>query len=202
MDLLLSLWLPILLSAAAVWIVSTIFGMPFLHHKNDWIGLGSADEDVSSAAREDAFMQFLRQSGIKPGNYLFPDFRSPAAMKSEKVSQALEAGPVGHLSLWPPPLSMGGKLAGTFIVYLVASTLIAYLASVTLPLPPQADPGAPGFARVFQVVGTAGVLAYSFSFIPSAIWFGAYKRAIVASIVDGIAYGVITGAIFAWRWPH
>ena len=90
---------------------------------------------------------------------------------------------------------MGGKLAATFIVYLVVSTLIAYLASVTLPKPADG-------AKVFQVVGTAGILAYSFSFIPSAIWFGAYKRTIVAGIIDGIVYGAITGAIFAWRWPH
>jgi hypothetical protein len=176
MELLLPLWLPILLSAAAVWLVSTIFGMPFLHHKNDFIGLPD----------EDAFMDALRKSGIKPGNYLFPDFRSPAAMKSEKVSKALEQGPVGHLSVWQPPLTMGGKLAATFVVYLVVSILIGYLASVALPK-------TAAFAKVFQVVGTAGILAYSFSFIPSAIWFGAYKRTIVASII---------GAIFAWRWPH
>ncbi len=185
MDLLLPLWLPILLSAAAVWIVSTLFGMPFLHHKNDWIGLPD----------EDAFMDSIRKSGIKPGNYLFPDFRTREAMESEKVSMALKEGPVGHLSVWHPPLTMGGKLAATFIVYLVVSTLIAYLASVALPKTAE-------FAKVFQVVGAAGILAYSFSFIPSAIWFGAYKRTIVASIIDGVVFGAITGAIFAWRWPH
>lgn len=184
MDLLFPLWLPILLSAAAVWIVSTIFGMPFLHHKNDWIGLPD----------EYAFMESIRKSGIQPGNYLFPDFRTREAMESEKVGTALKEGPAGHLSLWRPPLTMGGKLAATFIVYLVVSTLIAYLAAVALPR-------AAGFARVFQFVGAAGILAYSFSFIPSAIWFGAYKRTIVASIIDGIVFGAITGAIFAWRWP-
>ena len=140
MDFLLSLRLPILLSAAAVWIVSTIFGMPFLHHRNDWIGL--------PAPHEDAFMDFIRKSGIKPGNYLFPDFRSREAMESEKVGKALKEGPVGHLSVWKPPLTMGGKMVATFIVYLVVSTLIAYLASVTLPKPAE-------FAKVFQVVGTA-----------------------------------------------
>jgi hypothetical protein len=192
MDFLLSLWLPILLSAAAVWIVSTIFGMPFLHHKNDWIGL--------PAAEEDAFMGFLRTSGIKPGNYLFPDFRTRAAMESEKVKKALEQGPVGHLSLWRPPLTMGGKLAATFIVFLVVSTLIAYQASVVLPKAAEFAP--PTTPKVFRVVGTAGILAYCFSFIPSAIWFGAPKRTIALGIIDGIVFGVITGAIFAWRWPH
>jgi hypothetical protein len=192
MELLLPLWLPILLSAAAVWIVSTIFGMPFLHHKNDWIGLPPHDED--------AFMEFLRTrgsggGGIKPGNYLFPDFRTRQAMESEKVKRALEQGPVGHLSVWPTPLTMGGKLAATFFVHLVATTLIAYLTRIAVP-------GAAPFAKVFQVAATAGILAYCFSFIPSAIWWSSYKRTIVANVIDGIICGVITGAIFAWRWPH
>jgi hypothetical protein len=90
---------------------------------------------------------------------------------------------------------MGGKMAATFIVYLVVSTLIAYLTRVALP-------GAADFARVFQIAGTAGILAYCFSFIPNAVWFGAYKRTIIASVIDGIFFGLITGAIFAWRWPH
>src|SRR5262245_33476137 len=184
MDLL-SLWLPILLSAAVVWIVSAIVWMALPHHKNDFIAL----------ANEDAFMEDIRKSGIKPGNYVFPDFRKREAMKSEKVCKALEEGPVGHLSLWQPPLGMAGKMVATFIVYLVVSTVIAYLASITLPKTAE-------FAKVFQVVGTAGILAYSFAFIPNAIWFGAYKRTIVASIIDGIVFGLITGAIFAWRWPH
>lgn len=69
MDLL-SLWLSILLSAVAVWFVSTLFGMPLLHHRDDWIGL--------PGDREDAFMEAVRTIGIKPGNYLFPDFGTPA----------------------------------------------------------------------------------------------------------------------------
>jgi len=185
MELVLPLWLPILLSAAAVWIVSIIASMALPHHKQDWIGLPD----------EDGFMDYIRRSGIKPGNYLFPDFRTREAMKSEKVEKALKEGPVGHLSVWPTPLTMGDKMLGTFIVYLIVSTLIAYLTRVAIP-------GAAAFARVFQVATTAGILAYCFSSIPNAIWWGSYKRTIVANVVDGILYGAITGAIFAWRWPH
>jgi hypothetical protein len=115
-------------------------------------------------------------------------------MKSEKTCKALEEGPVGHLSVWPTPLTMGGKMVATFFVYLAVSTLIAYLTRVAIP-------GAASFSRVFQVAATAGILAYCFSFIPNAIWFGAYKRTIVATFIDGIVVGCLTGAIFAWRWP-
>lgn len=185
MDFLSALWLPILISAAAVWVVAAVVWMALPHHKNDYIALPD----------EEGFMEAVRRLGIKPGNYVFPDFRKHEAMKTERVSKALEEGPVGHLSLWQPPLGMAGKMVGTFVLYLVVSTLIAYLASIVLPRPAE-------FARVFQVVGIAGVLAYCFSFVPTAIWFGSYKRTIAASVFDGLLYGAMTGAIFAWRWPH
>ena len=185
MELLIPLWLPILLSAAVVWVISVIVWTALPHHKQDFIRLPD----------EDAFIEFIRKSGIKPGNYVFPDFRGREAMKSEKTQKALEEGPVGHLSVWQTPVTMGGKMVATFVVYLVVSTLIAYLTRVALP-------GAAPFAKVFQVAATGGILAYSFAFIPNALWFGAYKRTIVASIIDGIIYGLVTGAIFAWRWQH
>jgi len=185
MELLLPLWLPIVLSAAAVWFVAMIVWMALPHHKQDFIGLPD----------EDGFMDSIRTSGIKPGNYAFPDCRGRAKMQSEKVQKAWKEGPVGHLCVWPTPLTMGGKLVGTFIVYLVVSILIAYLTRVALP-------GQAPFARVFQVAATAGILAYSFSHIPTALWWSSYKRTIVANVIDGILYGVITGAIFAWLWPH
>jgi hypothetical protein len=159
--------------------------MALPHHKQDFVALHD----------EDGFMDYIRRSGIKPGNYVFPDFRGREAMKSEKIQKALNDGPVGHLSVWRTPLTMGGKMIVTFIVYLVVSILIAYLTRVALPGPAE-------FARVFRIAATAGILAYSFSFIPNAVWFGAYRRTIIASFIDGIVFGLIAGAIFAWRWPH
>ena len=185
MELLIPLWLPIVLSTVVVWIISAIVWMALPHHKRDFITLPD----------EDGFMDAVRKSGIKPGNYIFPDFRDPKVMKSETTQKALNEGPVGHLSVWPTPLTMGSKMFATFIVYLVVSILIAYLTRVALP-------GPASFAKVFQVAATAGILAYCFSFIPNAVWFGSYKRTIVANVVDGIVYGLITGALFAWLWPH
>ncbi len=194
MELLLPLWLPILLSAAAVWIVSLVVWMALPHHKQDFINLPD----------EDGFMEFIRKNGIKPGNYAFPDSRGREAMQSEKVQKAWQKGPVGHLSVWPTPLTMGGKLAATFVVYLIVSTLIAFLTRIALPSVTGATPPplAPTFWRVFQISTAAGVLAYCFSFIPSAIWWASYKRTIIANVVDGILYAAITGAILAWRWPQ
>lgn len=195
MDLLLPLWLPILLSAAAVWVVAAVVWMALPHHKRDFIPL--PDPPSTPGGGEDRFMEHLRATGIPPGNYVFPDFHGGGgeAMKSEKVQTALKDGPVGHLSVWKTPLTMGDKMIATFVVYLVVSILIAYLTRVALP-------GPASFAKVFQVTTTAGVLAYCFSFIPTSIWWGSYKRTIIANIFDGVLFAVITGAIFAWRWPH
>lgn len=193
MSLLLPLWLPILLSAVAVWILSTISTSALPHHKRDFIAL--PDPPGPPATGEDAFIDDLRRRAIPPGNYLFPDFRSREQMNSPKVQKALNQGPVGHLILWKTPLTMGDKMLATLLVYLVVSTLIAYLTRVALPGP------AP-FAKVFQVAATAGILAYCFSFLPAALWWGAYKRSIAANLLDGLLFGILTGALFAWRWPQ
>lgn len=185
MDSLLALWLPVVLSAAAVWVAFIVATVALPHHKRDFIALPD----------EDGFMEDLRRRGVPPGNYLFPDFRGRAAMESAKVQKALHEGPVGHLSVWRTPLTMADKMFGTLAVFLVVSILIAYLTRAAIP-------GPASFARVFQVAGTAGVLAYCFSFLPGAIWWGSYRRTMVANIIDGVVYGAITGAIFAWRWPH
>jgi len=185
MELLTPLWLPILLSAVVVWIVATMAWAVLPHHKQDFIGLPD----------ENGFIEYLRRSGIQSGNYLFPDFRDPQVMRSERIDKVMKEGPVGHLNLWPTPVSMGSKMVATFFVYLAVSILIAYLTRVAIPGP------AP-FLQVFQVAATAGILAYCFSSIPSAIWFGSYKRTIVATLIDGVIYGAIIGAIFGWRWPH
>jgi len=196
MDFLLTLWLPIVLSSAAVWFVSMIVWTALPHHKGDYIGL---PETPGLPGGEDAVMEFIRKSGIPPGNYMFPDARTRAAMSSEKVQKAWEQGPVGHLSIWPTPLTMGGKLVGTFVVYLVVSAFIAGLTRAALS---RVAGASPSFADVFQFAGAAGVLAYCFSSLPTAIWWSAYKRTMAANLIDGALYAAITGAIFAWLWPR
>jgi len=68
MDLLLPLWLPILLSAGAVWIASMIFGMALPHHKQDWIALPD----------EDGFMDDLRSAVSSPATTSSPISATPS----------------------------------------------------------------------------------------------------------------------------
>lgn len=183
MQMLSQLWLPILLSGAAVWVVSAIVWMAMPHHKKDW----------SPMPDEAAFYRAFDELKFPPGNYGFPDMRDRSRCKDPEVQKRWKAGEMGLLSVWGK-VSMGRNMMVTFLVYLVISFFVAYIGSVAV------KPGA-SFGQAFQVLGTAGVLGYAFGHIPGAVWFAAYPRAIIMCVIDGIAYGLITGAIFAAMWP-
>jgi hypothetical protein len=81
----------------------------------------------------------------------------------------------------------------TFLVYLVVSFVIGYLASETLDATASK-------MRVFQITGAAGILAYCFASLPNAIWFGHSRSSVVNGLIDGVLMGVVTGAVFALLW--
>jgi hypothetical protein len=176
-----SLWLPILVSGIALFFASWAAWMVLPHHKSDWVGLPN----------EETIMRQIKADNLPPGQYCFPYASSPEAMKSEAFKARMQAGPRGTLTLWKGPPNMGLNLVCTIVFFLAANAVIAYLAGMVIP---------PGNDRwfVFRFVGTAGVLTYGTANIMNGIWFG---RKMVSDIVDGIAYGLITGAIFAFLWP-
>jgi hypothetical protein len=176
-----SLWLPILVSGVALFFASWAAWMVLPHHKGEWKGLPN----------EQAVMDTLKNSGVQPGQYNFPHCASSADWKNEEFKARMKAGPSGNLIVFPGMCSMGRNMFCTWIFFTVVSFVIAYLAG--LAMAPGAD-----FMKVFQFVGTAGIVIYGSANILNGIWFG---RKMIADIVDGIAYGLITGWIFAWLWP-
>lgn len=178
------MWLPIAISAAAVWMVSAIIWMALPHHKNDFKVLPD----------EGAFKQFMQGAGIPPGNYAFPHARTRADYKKEEFQNAFKLGPIGVLNVWKPGKGMAGNMIATFVVYLVVSLLIGYVGWAALG--PSMD-----HKRLFQVLGAAGVLAYCFAFLPNGIWFQVSRRALAMNVIDGVVYGLVTAAIFTWLWP-
>jgi hypothetical protein len=183
MEIFHELWLAICVSAAAVWIASAVVWMALPHHMADHRRLPD----------EKAFSQAMATLQVPPGNYGFPHCGTRQQSKDPDFLKQWEEGPRGILSMWGP-MNMGRNMVLTLFVYLVVSTLIAYLGAIVLPRGSD-------FAHVFRVLGTVGILAYSFAFIPNNIWFGSYGRTIAMHVIDGIGYGLITGAIFAWLWP-
>jgi hypothetical protein len=183
MDILSQLWLPILVSAAAVWMASALAWMALPHHKKDWKGLPD----------EAAFFRAFDGLNIPQGNYGFPHCGDKSRMKDPEVKRRMEAGQMGILSVFGK-MNMGKNMVITFVVYLAISVFVAYIGAAAVKR------GA-GFSEAFRVLGTAGVLAYAFGHIPNGVWFGHYPRAILMCVLDGVVYGLITGAVFAAMWP-
>ncbi|MEX2318198.1 MAG: hypothetical protein WD669_13655 [Pirellulales bacterium] len=176
------LWLPIIVSGVALFFASAAAWMLLPHHKPEWGGLPN----------EEAVARALRDANVPPGQYMFPYCAGSADMKSEDFQRRSKAGPHGTLSVWPSAPNMGLNMARTVVFFIIANFVIAYLASLAA-IPRDAE-----FMRVFQFVGTAGILTYGTANILNGIWF---NRKMMSDIMDGIAYGLITGLIFAAMWP-
>lgn len=188
MDFLTHLWLPIVLSGVAVWIASAVAWMAIGHHK----------KDRGALPNEQEFMDTIARMNIRPGSYGFPDFCQHDSLPRKERMEALKAlydkHPQGLLCVWAPA-NMGANMLLTFLFYLVTSTAMAYVGWAALP----ADAT---FWKVFQVLGTVGILAYCFASFPNDLWFQNSRRAMLMNWIDGIVFGLITGAIFAWLWPQ
>lgn len=180
-----NLWLPIVLSAIIVFVASSLMHMLLKYHQSDYRQLPN-EENVRTT---------LRADNLTRGLYVFPycthkDMKSPALM--EKYKQ----GPVGFLTIVPNgPPNMPKFLIQWFVFCLLVGFFVAYLAAHTLM------PGADHMA-VFQVVGTAAFLAYGLGNLSNGIWKGQTWSATIKEVIDGLVYGLLTAATFAWLWPR
>lgn len=181
---LVDLWLPILLSAVAVFVASALAWMVMPHHKQDHVALPDMDRGLDS----------VRALNLQPGQYYFPLCGEGKSM-TEAQKEAFARGPHGFLMILPGPPNMGRCLGLSIALYLVVSLLAAYLATMAL------NPGAGGW-DVFRVVATASFLAYGLGGIPHGIWYGRRLRTFLADFVDAVVYSALTGGIFVWLWPQ
>ena len=183
---LMSLWLPILVSAVVVFVASAIAWMVLPHHKGDWKGVPN----------EDALLEAVRSSGVKPGQYMFPYCESPKDLSDPEKKKRYDAGPHGVLSVWPGPPNMGQKMGLSFLFYVVVGIFVAYMGLAAYRMGVN-----PTYMEVFRVTGCAAVLAYCFGLIPNAIWFSKPLRSVAMDVIDGVVYGLLTAGVFGWLWP-
>ncbi len=177
------LWLPILLAAVAVFILSCIAWTIAPHHKPEYRKLDA----------EAGFLDALRTLNIPAGGYFFP-YCDAAAMKTEEGKRLMNEGPWGRMRVYGNKPGMGGSMLGSFVLYLVVSAAIAFVGTMTIPA------GA-GFGDVLRVLGTVGVLSYSVAVIPQIIWFERQWSVFFTHLFDGVVFGLATGLMFAWLWP-
>lgn len=179
-----SLWLPILVSAILVWIVSALVWMVLPHHKSDFQGVTNEE----SARKE------LKKQDLAPGQYMIPYAKTDAEFKDPAMQKKYTEGPVAMITIMPNQVpSMGKNVGLSFVFYLVVGVLVAYLASRSLP----ADAS---YLEVFRLTGTVSWLAYGFGTIPDAIWFGRPWKFIWKNMADAFVYALLTAGTFGWLW--
>lgn len=179
------LWLPILLSAIAVFLASTIIHMLLQYHKNDY----------KSLPREQKFLDALQGHDLPPGNYSFP---KPASMKeygSPEHAAKCERGPVGFMTILPSKVSgMGQALLMWFVYSIVVGIFAAYVGRLTLPAGSE-------YLVVSRVTGVVAFCGYSLAHLQSSIWYKNSWSTTMKNMFDGLVYGLITGGFFGWLWP-
>ncbi len=185
MTALAALWLPILLSAVFIFLVSSIIHMTPLWHKSDYPAL--PNQDQLSAA--------IRSLAIPPGDYALPRPKDMKEMRTPEFKAMFEAGPVMFMTILAnPKMSMARPLTLWFIYILVTNFLAAFVASRTM---------APGGDRemVFSVIGTVAFVGYAAALWQMSIWYGRALSMTIKSTIDGLIYAAITAATFVWLWP-
>ncbi len=180
---LISLWLPILGSAVGVFFLSFVF----------WAATPWHYPDVGVVPDAEAADRAVESLGLKPGFYMIPNTHDSAEMRSQAFVDRMERGPWAGITVMRRP-NMGRNMVLSFLVALAVSVLVGYLAASVLP------PGA-GAPEVFQVAGTAALLAYGFGGMTTGIWFGKPAGWAVRDFIDAVAFAALTGGLFAWLWP-
>lgn len=180
-----SLWLPIVVSALFVFIVSSIIHMVFKYHANDFAQLPG----------EDQVMDALRKFNIPPGNYAMPRAGSMKAMGEPAFLEKYKKGPVGFITIMQGGTpGMGKELTLWFFYSIVVGIFAAYVAGRALPM--GAD-----YLSVHRFAGVTAFAGYALALLQNSIWYKRSWRSTFLSMFDGLLYASVTGGTFGWLWP-
>ena len=180
-----SLWMPIGLSAVAVFIWSSLSHMVLKLHKNDYQQLDNESEVMAA----------LRQAGVKPGSYAFPCPEDPKDMGSPEMVEKYKQGPVGFMNIMPSgPPAMGKYLTQWFLYSVLISVFVAYLTGRTVATGAE-------YLGVFRVAGTAAFLVYGVANLVDSIWKAQPWGITIRHVADGLVYSLLTAGVFGWLWP-
>jgi hypothetical protein len=186
MSMLAALWQPIILSAVLVFILSAIIHMVLKYHNSDYKRLPS----------EDAVRAAIRSGNPEPRQYIFPYAAEMKEMSSPEMQQKYVEGPVGVLYLRRPgPPTMGPALAQWFLLNLIVSLFVAYVAVHSI------QQGAE-YLHVFRIVGAVTFLAYGPGQLAASIWMGKPWAVAAKEVFDGLLYALVTAGTFGWLWPR
>ena len=180
-----SLLLPIVVSAVAVFVLTMIIHMtPW--HRSDYVRL----------ADEDGVMKALRPFNIQPNDYVTPHPGSREYMKSKEYDAKRDAGPVMIMTVIPSgPWKIGKMMGLWFLFAVVVSASIACLVGTIVP------PGGNTHA-VFHHVAVITFLTYAMGAVPMSIWYGRKWPTTFKNAFDSLLYALASGWIFSMMWPQ
>lgn len=180
-----ALWLPILLSAVAVFIVSSIIHMVLKYH----------DSDYGKVPSEDGVMDALRPFNIPPGDYVLPRCADMKEMGSPEFVEKQKKGPVVIMTVQPNgPTAMGPSLLMWFLFSLLVGVFVAYISRMSLP-------AGTDYLLVHRVTGATAFCCYALGQMQNSIWYKKSWAGTMKNVFDGLVYGLVTGGIFGWLWP-
>ena len=179
------LWLPILVSAVLVFLVSAIIHMVLKYHNKDYTRLPN----------EDAVRAAIRAGNPAPAQYVIPYCSDMKEMEKPENKQKYTEGPVAVMNLMQPGVPRMGKYLSQWFIYLLfVSLFIGYVAAHALPRGAE-------YLHVFRIVGAVGFLAYAAGQMQGSIWWGKPWSVTLKDMFDGLVYGLVTAGVFGWLWP-
>ncbi len=185
MNHLLALWLPILLSAVVVFVISSLIHMVFKWHASDYGRL----------ANEDAVREAVRAGAAKPGRYVIPYCADMKDMASESMQRKYAEGPIAHFTVGPNGQPNMGKYLGLWFAWsLVVAIIAAFLTTQTVGTYPQ-------FARkAAKLFGSIVFIAHGFGTVTESIWMMRPWSSTAKYLLDSALYAVGSGLVFYWLW--
>jgi hypothetical protein len=182
---LMSLILPIILSAVFVFVASAVIHMMLPYHQSDHKMVPGQD-DVQEA---------LRKFNLPPGDYMLP---RPASMKEWRdpaFKEKFAKGPVLMMTVFPSGgMGMGTQLVQWFFYCVLMSVFAGYVAGRAV------GPGTP-YLTVFRFAGTTAFAAYVLAMWQQSIWYRRSWATTMKYTIDGLIFAGLTGGTFGWLWP-
>lgn len=182
----LDLWLPILLSAIAVFLVSFVLHMGLKYHRSD----------VKQLPDEDGVLGAIRRANTPPGDYVLP-YATMETMNQPEYVAKRSAGPVALVTVMPGgPPTMKRELTGWFIYSLAVSVFTAYVTGRAL----MGD-AAVEYLDVFRFAATTAFLGYGMAQFQESIWWGRSWNTTLKNLFDALVYALVTAGVFGTFYP-
>ena len=178
-----ALWLPIVLSAVAVFFVSFVVWNFMPWHRNDYTGV----------PQEGRVRGLLKD--LSPGQYNLPHVADRKDLGKPEVQAKFDEGPVAFLIVLRKGVpNLGKSLAVWFVFNLAVSVVAAYVAGRTLS-------AGVDYLEVFRITGTVAWVAYGWAYVQEGVWFGRPWSFVGKMLFDALLYGLVTAGFFGWLWP-